>query len=198
MATASGSTSARTRSRRSWSAGRARRSTSPTARRSRSSGSRGRSRPRPGDRFALRNPSPGSTAGGGVVLDPSPPRGVSRRRLTGERAGVLAKAVGGGDPAVIVSARIELHGALESGGSWSVAPDVETALRDTAAALVTAHHGTDPASPGLPVPTLRAAVALAARRRVTLGRAPSDAVARSVVDNAIADGAPRPRRRPRP
>ena len=40
-----------------------------------------------GDRFALRHPSPGSTAGGGVVLDPSPPRGVSRRRMTVERAG---------------------------------------------------------------------------------------------------------------
>ena len=36
----------------------------------------------PGDRFALRRPSPGSAAGGGVVLDPQPPRGVSRRRLT--------------------------------------------------------------------------------------------------------------------
>ena len=39
----------------------------------------------PGDRFALRWPSPGATAGGGVILDPAPPRGISRRRLTRAR-----------------------------------------------------------------------------------------------------------------
>ena len=44
----------------------------------------------PGDRFALRRPSPGSAAGGGVVLDAQPPRGVSRRRLTPKRAVPLA------------------------------------------------------------------------------------------------------------
>jgi selenocysteine-specific elongation factor len=42
-----------------------------------------------GDPFALRQPSPGSTAGGGVVLDPLPPRGISRRRLTPSRAAAL-------------------------------------------------------------------------------------------------------------
>ena len=45
----------------------------------------------PGDRFALRRPSPGSVAGGGVVLDPRPPRGVSRRRMTADRAAALAR-----------------------------------------------------------------------------------------------------------
>ena len=140
-----------------------------------------------GDRFALRHPSPGSTAGGGVVLDPSPPRGVSRRRLTGERAGALAAAVGGGDPAATWAARLDLHGALEAGGSSSVAPDVAIALREVAAGLVTAHHAAEPASPGLPLPTLRTGVALAARRRVTLSRAAADSVARWVVDGAFAD-----------
>ena len=43
----------------------------------------------PGDRFALRRPSPGSVAGGGVVLDAQPPRGVSRRRMTEARAAAL-------------------------------------------------------------------------------------------------------------
>jgi selenocysteine-specific elongation factor len=47
----------------------------------------------PGDRFALRRPSPGSSAGGGVVLDPAPPRGVSRRRFSAARAEALASAV---------------------------------------------------------------------------------------------------------
>ena len=141
-----------------------------------------------GDRFALRHSSPGSTAGGGLVLDPSPPRGVSRRRLSVERAGILAAAVGTGDPAAIGSARLDLHGALETDGSWSVASDVEAGLRDVATGRVTAHHAAEPASPGLPLPALRAEVALAARRRVTLGRVAGDAVARFVVDRAIADG----------
>jgi len=141
-----------------------------------------------GDRFALRHPSPGSTAGGGLVLDPSPPRGVSRRRMTVERAGMLAAAVGGGDPAAIGSARLDLHGALEVDGSWSVSPDVEAALRGVATGLVAAHHAADAASPGLPLSTLRAEVALATRRRVTLGRAAGDAVARAAIDHAIADG----------
>ncbi|HEY7522077.1 MAG TPA: selenocysteine-specific translation elongation factor, partial [Candidatus Limnocylindrales bacterium] len=38
-----------------------------------------------GDRFALRRSSAPHTAGGGVVLDPEPPRGPSRRRITPPR-----------------------------------------------------------------------------------------------------------------
>ena len=54
----------------------------------------------PGDRFALRRPSPGSVAGGGVVLDAQPPRGVSRRRMTrgtGGRPGRRARRRGLGE-----------------------------------------------------------------------------------------------------
>ena len=40
----------------------------------------------------------------------------------------------------------------------------------------------------MPLPALRADVALAARRRVTLGREAADAVAHGVVERAIADG----------
>ncbi|HEY3334623.1 MAG TPA: selenocysteine-specific translation elongation factor, partial [Candidatus Limnocylindrales bacterium] len=150
------------------------------------------SRPIPaaaGDRFALRHPSPGSTAGGGVVLDALPPRGISRRRLDATRAAALAAAVRDGDPDASMAARLDLHGAVEVAGTVRLAPDVEAALHDVAIALVAAHHVTEAASPGLPLPTLRAELARAARRRVTLGRALADLVARAVVDRALTDGA---------
>ncbi len=137
----------------------------------------------PGDRFALRRPSPGSTAGGGVVLDPLPPRGISRRRLTTDRAAALA-----GPPVGSVESRLELHGALPARGGWRLARDVDDALRDEAVRLVRAHHVTDPDSAGIALVALRAAVALAARRRVTLSREAAEALARDVVDRAIVDG----------
>ena len=142
---------------------------------------------KPGDRFALRRPSPGSAAGGGVVLDAQPPRGISRRRMTAARAAALAVAPVGSPAAA--AARLDLHGALLADGVWALAPDVDAALRARAVALVTAHHVAEPESPGLPLPTLRAALALAARRQVTLGRAAADEVARALTDGHIADGA---------
>jgi selenocysteine-specific elongation factor len=148
----------------------------------------------PGDRFALRRPSPGSSAGGGVVLDAAPPRGVSRRRFTVERAQALATAVAGiargdaGSGESAAAARLDLHGALRLGGAWRLAPDLASALADAALDLVRAHHVAEPASPGLPLPAARAELAIAARRRATLGRAAADEVARDLVDRLVADG----------
>ncbi len=142
-----------------------------------------------GDRFALRRPSQGVTAGGGVILDPSPPRGVSRRRLTPGRAAAMHLAITGG-AAAIDAARLDLHGALrvDPGGTWRLAPDVEAALHSVAIGLVAAHHAAEPDSAGVPLPALRAGVALAARRRVTLGKAAAEEVARAVVDALLAAG----------
>ncbi len=137
----------------------------------------------PGDRFALRRPSPGSTAGGGVVLDAAPPRGISRRRLTAERATALATG-----PAGSASARLDLHGALRDTTGWRLASDVEAALAAHARGLVDAHHADAPDSTGLSMAGLRTEVALAARRRVTLSRAAADEVARGVVDGLIGTG----------
>ena len=136
----------------------------------------------PGDRFALRRPSPGSAAGGGVVLDAVPPRGVSRRRLGADRAARLAAAPQSAE------ARLDLHGALHIAGSWFISEDVRVALGARATALVADHHAADPSSPGLPLPTLRASLALAARRLVTLDRTAADVVARELVDRLIAAG----------
>ena len=149
----------------------------------------------PGDRFALRRPSPGSTAGGGVILDPVPPRGVSRRRLTPERAAALATASVGLaaalSPAVALSpaaARLDLHGAARRADGWALATDVDAALLARARELVAAHHAADPSSPGLPAPVLRGELALAARRLATLGRSGADEVARAVLEAAVARG----------
>jgi selenocysteine-specific elongation factor len=148
----------------------------------------------PGDRFAMRRPSPGSSAGGGVVLDPVPPRGVSRRRFSAERAQAMAVAAAGfargesgADEAVAV-ARLDLHGALRVGGAWRLAPDLASALATVAVDLVRAHHAAEPASPGMPLPAARGELALAARRRATLDRAAADEVARDVVDRLVAGG----------
>ncbi len=147
-----------------------------------------------GDSFALRRPSPGASAGGGVLLDPLPPRGVSRRRLTPARAAALASAVAAmtrGDPdgaPAVADARLDLHGVVRERDGWLVAPDVHAALAATALDLVRAHHAAEPESPGLALPVMRSELALAARRRATLGRAAAEDVARAEVDRLVADG----------
>ena len=81
----------------------------------------------PGDRFALRRPSPAGTVGGGRVLDAETPRGVARRRQTADRLRALATARPGS--AAWAAARLELHGAVASAGSApEVAPDVALAI----------------------------------------------------------------------
>ena len=136
-----------------------------------------------GDRFALRRPSPGSAAGGGVILDPAPPRGVSRRRLTAERAAAMAAT-----PVGAPGARLDLHGAVRSGAGWSLAPDVATALADRARALVAEHHAAEPASPGISAAVLRQPLGIATRRLVTVSRAGADEVARQVVEDLVSAG----------
>ena len=135
-----------------------------------------------GDRFALRRPSPGSAAGGGVVLDPVPPRGVSRRRLNAMRAAAMASAIGD------EGARLELHGAVRSGSRWTLAPDVTAALADQAVAAVADHHAREPSSPGISAAILRQALAVAVRRLVTVGRLGADEIARDVVDDLVVAG----------
>ena len=138
-----------------------------------------------------------------MILDPNPPRGVSRRRLTPARATALAAAAGGrrsatatgeASPVAATGAaspadpRLDLHGAVRGPGGWTLAPDVADALTATARDLVAAHHAAEPGSPGLPAPALRRELALAARRRATLDRAAADEVARHVEDAAVAGG----------
>jgi selenocysteine-specific elongation factor len=139
----------------------------------------------PGDRFALRRPSPAAVAGGGVILDPRPPRGVSRRRLTPARAAALAR-----EPVGALEARLDLHGAAPdpSGTGWRLAHDVAAAAGERAMVIVAADRATHPDAEGLALPVLRHELAIAVRRLVTLGRDSAASVAADIVDRLVASG----------
>jgi selenocysteine-specific elongation factor len=127
---------------------------------------------RPGDRFVLRRGPTHDPVGGGV-LDPVPPRGISRRRQTTQRIDALADADG------VAGARLDLHGAIVTGGRVDLAEDVAASAREAARS----------AGVGVPVTAVRSEVASTLRRLVTLRRDDAAMAASSVVDQALADGA---------
>ena len=125
---------------------------------------------RPGDRFVLRR-GPTQAPVGGVVLDVTTARGISRRRQTPERVAALAAGVPG--------ARLDLHGLLSESGRAVLAPDVRAAAAEAAMAAVV-----DEA----PVTSVRAAVAAALRRLVTSPREQAGLAATTVIEGLLADG----------
>ncbi len=126
---------------------------------------------RPGDRFVLRR-GPAIAPVGGVILDPVPARGLSRRRQTAERVEALAT----GGPA----ARLDLHGAVVDGHRVMLAQDVADAT--TVAVLGTVETA------AAPVTVVRQAAASALRRQVTLRRDDAAAAGVTLVDALVADG----------
>ncbi|HEY0444259.1 MAG TPA: selenocysteine-specific translation elongation factor [Candidatus Limnocylindrales bacterium] len=132
----------------------------------------------PGDTFLLRRPSPGRTEAGGRVLDPHPPVGPSRRRITQERVRALAAA---GSDAEHQAAIIELHGAVtRTATAVDLAADVVAALAARAVALT--------GNASLPLAELRAALATDLRRRVSLTERDATVAASSVIDEAVTAG----------
>ena len=121
---------------------------------------------RPGDRLVLRR---GLSAAplGGTVLDIEPPRGISRRRQTGDRVSALAAAA--------PEARLDLHGSLDG----RLALDV---------AALAAAAAVDAVGDATPLARVRTAVAQALRRVVTIRRDDALDVAARVVDDVIAAG----------
>jgi len=121
---------------------------------------------RPGDRLVLRR---GLSAAplGGTVLDIEPPRGISRRRQTGDRVSALAAAA--------PDARLDLHGSLDG----RLALDV---------AALAAAAAVDAVGDATPLARVRTAVAQALRRVVTIRRDDALDVAARVVDDVIAAG----------
>ena len=121
---------------------------------------------RPGDRLVLRR---GLSAAplGGTVLDIEPPRGISRRRQTGDRVSALAAAA--------PDARLDLHGSLDG-----------RLARDVAALAAAA--AVDAVGDATPLARVRTAVAQALRRVVTIRRDDALDVAARVVDDVIAAG----------
>jgi len=134
---------------------------------------------RGGDRFVVRSFSPVTTIGGGVVLDPFPPRRprVSERGLAAgqppadrlarlvEEAGLAGVRVGDlpvrlGIQPGDVGRRIEDAGkGVLPAGDLLVARRALSAEVERVAGLVAAHHETHPLDPGLSLQALRAAVA---------------------------------------
>ncbi|HET9851400.1 MAG TPA: selenocysteine-specific translation elongation factor [Candidatus Limnocylindrales bacterium] len=152
-----------------------------------------------GARGVLREPASGEVVAGVRVLDPRPPRGASRRRMTPERIAALREAIqhGGSSPD---GALIELHGALvlDEGAGGGNAPrglalarDVRSALDEAALDAVAAHHRSTPVSPGLPLPRARAAVLRRLRSLATVERSDLDLVSVTVarvVNHLVSDG----------
>lgn len=141
----------------------------------------------PGDRFVLRRATGVDRVVGGVVLDVTPPRGISRRRQSAGRVGRLAAAIAGGDVDAAATARLDLHGALAEGGRVALAGDVAEAvagevLRDLAAGRTVTVDG----PPGLAA--VRAQAARALRRLVTLRRDEANAAAAALLERLMADG----------
>ena len=139
---------------------------------------------RGGDRFVVRSFSPVTTIGGGVVLDPFPPkrprvseRGFSGEQPAGDRLARLVDEAGLRGVAVRdLPVRLgilpsEVAGAIDRAGkSVLAAGEVLVARRALSAeverlgGLVAAHHETHPLDPGLSLQALRAAVTAPTRR----------------------------------
>jgi len=154
----------------------------------------------PGDRAILREPARGEIIGGITVLDPNPPRGLSRRRLTPERLAALEAAATAGDDAAIDAARIDLHGVLASDDlegaqpearSVAFAGDVIQALRAAALDAVATHHRDAALSAGLPLPRARTALMRRLRSLATVERRDADAAAAAIsrlLDDLVSHG----------
>jgi selenocysteine-specific elongation factor len=145
----------------------------------------------PGDRGVLREPAQGAVIAGVRMLDLAPPRGVSRRRMTPERLGAVARALDAGDAVAHETTLMELHGARPVGRSMAFAPDVRAALEETAVDAVAAHHREAPMSPGLPLPRARAALIRRLRSLATIERQHLDlaaAAVAAVLDGLVRDG----------
>jgi len=151
-----------------------------------------------GDAFVLRRPSPVGTVAGGVVLDPQPPVGASRRRVTAERLMALLPSEAGGSPNVAAS--LDLHGILPEvrdelephaaqtvaghalAGHW-LAPDLAAAIQaDVLAAIEAGGDGS------VSVSEFRAGLARSIRRRVTADHRVALEISTAVVDSLVADG----------
>jgi selenocysteine-specific elongation factor len=101
-----------------------------------------------GDRVILRD---GATLGGGVVLDPAPPRHASAERFELVERGELARLVDAPVPAASVARLGGLDG-LERAGDWVFSRDWLESFGEELRARAAA---SDPLDPGVPLPSER-------------------------------------------
>jgi len=133
---------------------------------------------RGGDRFVIRSFSPVTTIGGGVVLDPFPPkrprvseRGISAEQSPSERLARLVDEAGlsgvripdlavrlGILPSDVARAIADVGKGILTVGDVLVARRAVSAEVDRLAGVVATHHEEHPLDPGLSLQALRAAV----------------------------------------
>lgn len=140
-----------------------------------------------GDRFVIRSYSPVTTIGGGVVLDPLPPRrraawsegldsadlGRRLRALVARHppgATLASLVLAAGAPETEVEAALQRSDALDGvAGVWLEVPRL-TEAREKSVEVVRGYHAAHPSLPGIPLETLRRTVdrsALVAERAVS-------------------------------
>ena len=149
-----------------------------------------------GDALVLRRPSPGETLAGGRILDPLPPRGVSRRRMDAASLARLLAAEWGS--AGQLETLVAIHGALPAGRSaaWAAAvggrvPHVNGAVTladDVLAALESVAVDLVRTSSAIGIAELRVALVAGVRRRVTLERGLATLVIDGLLDALFTRG----------
>ena len=157
-----------------------------------------------GDRFVLRRGGPNGTVNGGRVLDPEPPVGPSRRRMT---AGLVAS-LAVDDPIERARAMIALHGVLDprrlahlpaTGDSDSTAlgavtlagvlvtEPIASALGAEGLNAVQAHRGST-AESGQSLAELRVRLVRLLRRLATVDERPAGQIVEAVLAGLVAEG----------
>jgi selenocysteine-specific elongation factor len=141
-----------------------------------------------GDRFVLRRETGADRIVGGIVLDATPPWGISRRRHSPPRLGRLAAAIEAGDFGAVATARLDLHGALgDAAGRIGLAEDVADAVAGEIVRDLVAEP-TDGSAAVSGLAEVRAHAARALRRLVTLRRDQADAAANALIERLAAEG----------
>lgn len=146
----------------------------------------------PGDRFVLRRSADTDAAIGGIVLDTSPPRGVSHRRQTTDRVRALAEAIQGRaveGEAAAAAARLDLHGVLASSdGEFAFADDVAGTVLDAILVPGASRSSGHDASAPFELVRARAYAGTVLRGLVTIRRDRAAAAATALVERFVLDG----------
>ncbi|MGH2464291.1 MAG: selenocysteine-specific translation elongation factor [Candidatus Limnocylindrales bacterium] len=160
-----------------------------------------------GDRFVLRGGASNQVVIGGVVVDPRPPVGPSRRRATAD----LFAAVTSPDPLERANAFVGLHGALDvprlasltgiaaedlvpeaaaarSLAGWLVSEQIVRLLEADAFDAVAARGRSIHRAPGLPLAELRTRLARLLRRLATVDQAAAAAIVDDLLAGIVAHG----------
>jgi hypothetical protein len=124
---------------------------------------------------------------GGIVLDPAPLRGPSRKRQTPERLAELERAVRAGERSDVDAALVESRGIRVDARGARLADDVRERLRSIAMDSVAASHEAHPERSGLALAELRVALGTALRRAVTSSAVDAAAAAEAIIESLVAD-----------